>query len=351
VAQFMRRLEDRPRARQRGPARVLRGAAGERYLLLVPARSGPPGAWRRLREMPRNFLVGALLASGLVCFLLARWLTQPVRALRTAGQEIAAGNLAARVGPRIGARRDELGALAREFDRMADQVQSLLGSQQQLLRDVSHELRSPLTRLQAAIGLIRQRVGDEPDEDLDRIEREAGRLDRLIGQILAYSRLQAQLGIERGVVDLAAIVEEIAEDARFEARGRDLTVDLAVDDTGPSGGDEALLRSAIENVVRNALAHARQRVELRLTTTGDGGHAISVSDDGPGVPEEALARLFEPFYQVPGSAGRGYGLGLAIAARAVALHGGSLRATRGGAGGLSVIIRIPRLPTPHNRDG
>jgi signal transduction histidine kinase len=342
TADFMLRFEERPAERRRAPMRVLREAGGGRFLLFVPTRGGSPGPWRTVREMPRNFLFGALLASGLVCFLLARWLTRPIRALREAGSAIAAGNLSARVGPGIGARSDEIGALAREFDRMASRVESLLDNQQQLLRDVSHELRSPLTRLQAAIGLVRQRLGNGPDADLDRIEREAARLDRLIGQILAYSRLQARREIERGVVDLAAVIEEVVEDARFEARSRNLVIDLAVDADGMASGDDALLRSAVENVVRNAVAHARTRVEVKLLDSGDGMSLVTVTDDGPGVPEDALARLFEPFYQVSGGAGRGYGLGLAITARAVALHAGTVRASRGAAGGLEVAIALPR---------
>lgn len=343
AAPFLRRLEERPGERRRLPVRVLRDDSGGRWLLFVPAREGPSARWRSVRETQRNFFLAALLASGLVCFLLARWLTRPLRALREAGGQIAAGHLDARVGGRIGARRDEIGALAREFDHMAGRVESLVGAQRQLLRDVSHELRSPLTRLQTAIGLLRQREPHAADADLERIEREAARLDAMIGQILAYSRLQAHGGISRQPLELAALLEDIVADARFEARESGIRIDLEAAPAAALSGDETILRSAIENVVRNALAHARSRVLVTLTRSGEGMSTVTVTDDGPGVADDALARLFEPFYQAPGDAGRwrGHGLGLAITARAVALHGGRVRAAHADRGGLAVEIRLP----------
>lgn len=343
VQRMLRRIGEGDEIRRRGPVRVLQAPDGDRYLLFVPLREPRgSGRWFVGPEARRNFLVVALLVSGGICFFLSRYLTRPVRALRHAGRQLAAGDLGARVGPAVGARRDELGALAREFDRMAERIEALVGNQQRLLRDVSHELRSPLTRLQTAVGLIRQRRGDVPDADLDRIEREAERLDGLIGQILSFSRLQAMGGIGRQPVDVTGLLQEVVDDANFEGRasGREVTLDCTA--SPPVAGDEALLRSAIENVVRNALGHARRSVSVGLAVAGD-RVSIAVADDGPGVPAAELPRLFEPFYQVQKSEGapRGTGLGLAIVARAVELHGGSVTARNADGGGLVIELRLP----------
>jgi two-component system sensor histidine kinase CpxA len=338
---MLRRAADRPAGARRGrfPARLLTGADGTRYLLFVPAPDGRRSRWLADPLARRNLWIVLLLVSGGVCFVLARQVTRPIRALREAGSRIAGGDLAARVGPAVGARRDELGSLAREFDRMADRVQALVGSQQQLLRDVSHELRSPLARLQVAVGLLRQRSGNAPDGDLDRIEREATRLDALIDQVLAYSRLQARQEPARVPVDLAALLAEVVADAGYEARATGRSVALEGPDAAVCAGDEALLRSALDNVVRNAIEHCRSSV--RVTATAGPPLEITVVDDGPGVPPEVMRRLFEPFFQVPGRPGRGSGLGLAIAARAVALHGGTVEASPALPAGLAVTIRLP----------
>lgn len=338
---MLRRLGDRPAGARRGPfpVRVLAARDGTRYLLFVPSPEARRNRWLADPLARRNLWIGLLLASGGVCFVLARQVTRPVRALREAGGRIAAGDLTARVGPAVGRRRDELGALAREFDRMADRVQALVASQQQLLRDVSHELRSPLARLQVAVGLLRQRAGDAPDTDLDRIETEAGRLDSLIDQVLALSRLQACHEPVRAPLDLATVVAEVVADAGYEAKAAGRQVLLEQPAAAPFTGDEALLRSALDNVVRNAIEHCRSVV--RVTVEPGPPLTIVVVDDGPGVPAADMPRLFEPFFQVAGRAGRGSGLGLAIAARAVVLHGGTVEAREAWPTGLVVTIRLP----------
>lgn len=329
--------------RRRGPMRVIEAGDGGRYVLFVPLRD-----WRGSRlsrpDARRNVLLVALLVSGGACFLLARWLTRPVRALREAGQRLASGDLDARVGSGIGRRRDELGALAREFDRMAQRLQALVGGQERLLREVSHELRSPLTRLRTAVELMRRRPGSGEDAGLDRIEREAERLDALIGSILSYSRLRGRSEAEFRPLDIAGLLAELVEDLRFEAGASGRTVQFEAIEVPPLPADEALLRSAVENVLRNAVAHARSTVRVSLRDD-DGAVTIRVADDGPGVPEAELPRLFEAFYQVPGREhAQGAGLGLAIAARAVELQSGHIEAVNGAPGGLSVSIRLPRGP-------
>lgn len=338
---MLRRFGDRPGGARRGPfpVRVLAAVDGSRYLLFVPSPESRRSRWLADPLARRNLWVALLLASGAICFVLAWQVTRPVRALREAGSRIAGGDLSARVGPDVGRRRDELGALAREFDRMADRVQALVGSQQQLLRDVSHELRSPLARLQVAVGLLRQRAGDTPDVDLDRIETEAGRLDALIDQVLALSRLQACHEPARAPLDLATVAAEVVADAGYEAQAAGRQVTLSQSGPVPYTGDEALLRSALDNIVRNAVEHCRSTV--RVAVVPGPPLAITVIDDGPGVPAADLPRLFEPFFQVAGRAGRGSGLGLAIAARAVALHGGTLEAMTAEPAGLVVTVLLP----------
>ncbi|MEO8224620.1 MAG: ATP-binding protein [Gammaproteobacteria bacterium] len=339
---LMRRLDDGRKAPRRLPARVLREASGAHYLMFVPLPRGGGPKWLMQPDARRNFLLVLFLVSGGLCFLLARYLTRPIQALRLAGSRLAGGDLGARVGSAVGARRDEIGALAREFDRMAERVQELVGAQQRLLRDVSHELRSPLTRLHTAVGLIRQRTGDTTDPDLDRIQREAERLDTLIGQILSFSRLQALTMPDWQTVDLGGLVRDVVADASFEGQASGKHVHCDVELERSVLGDEALLRSAIENVVRNALEHARSDVAVTVSATSANALLVTVTDDGPGVPAELLGRVFEPFYQVPGggAAGRGFGLGLAIAARAMELHQGSIRAILGASGGLSLELRV-----------
>jgi signal transduction histidine kinase len=297
----------------------------------------------RVLAMP---LMVAALVSGLVCLLLARYLTAPVERLRRATEAYAAGDLGLRVGPSLGRRHDEIADLARAFDRMAEQLQALMASQRGLLRDLSHELRSPLARVHAALGLARQRAGPAAEKELDRIEREADRLGELIGQILSLARMGSG-ALEPRVepVDLGELLETVTADAALEAQARDCRVSLEGSAAGPLQGDAALLHSALENVVRNAVRYTAPGSTVTLTLEEDPDWVwVGVRDRGPGVPEEMLSRLFEPFVRVGEARDRrsgGYGLGLAIAERAVRVHGGEIRAHNHPEGGLVVTLRLP----------
>lgn len=342
VERWQRLQEDERRLRpRRAPARRISDADGRSYLLFAappPPRAG--GLFLR-PEARFSVLLIALALSGLTCFWLARQVTRPVRALRSAGQRIAGGDLAARAGAVAAARRDELGELARDFDRMATRIEELVTAQARLLRDVSHELRSPLTRLQVATGLLRQRGGSATAADLDRLDQEIARLDALIGQVLTLTRLNSQAAPAREPLPLAALLRELVDDARFEGGVLGRTVGLEVHGEPALRGDLRLLRSALDNVIRNALEHARQAVEVALWDDA-GGARIEVRDDGPGVPPAELGRLFMPFVTLPGNSSRqGSGLGLAIARRAVELHEGTIEAENRAAGGLLVRIRLP----------
>lgn len=342
------------RQAQRGPrGHWLALPVGDGFVLV--AQVTPPSRLDRLLDPHGLTLrVGAVfLITGLLSYLLARSLSAPVRTLREATRKLSEGDLSARVGPSLGDRRDELAGLGRDFDRMAERIGTLLEGQRRLLRDISHELRSPLARLNVALGLARQRSGEESRGALDRMEREAERLNALIGELITLSLLESgEAGAGAVPVDLRALVREIVRDADFEAGGSGRTVRLLQDDPVSVEGVPELLRRAVENVVRNAVRFTPEgsSVEVRLARAEDlpGRPArISVRDHGPGVPEESLKNLFEPFYRVAEARDRGSGgsgIGLAITRRAIRLHGGSVRAANVPGGGLAVVLELPCRP-------
>lgn len=317
-------------------------------------RFGPPGPFNfLLGESSAAFaarLLAVILTAGLLCYLLARYIVSPVVKLRAVTRRVAGGDLSARVTPALGKRRDELADMGRDFDTMAAQVEALMSAQQRLLRDISHELRSPLARLGVALDLLRKRTAPEAAVHLARIERESERLNEMIGQLLSLSRWEAGTdGMRRQPVDLAALMREVAEDANFEARGQNRAVETIECEECETAGTPTLLRSAVENIVRNAVRHTPEgttvKVSLRCRREGDDGEAVlSVRDEGPGVPEEAISQIFRPFYRVDDSRTRetgGAGLGLAITERAVHLHGGSITAANVSGGGFVVEMRLP----------
>jgi two-component system OmpR family sensor kinase len=358
-----RPLPPYPGANREGPlrARPATEPIGRSSLLLV----GPDGrAFRVLvvtgpyRGPPRRFgelelpgvraatLIIALVVSAVVCFLLARYLTAPVDRLRDATQRIAAGDLNVRVLPSLRGRKDDLGLLAADFDAMAERVRSLLESKHQLLRDVSHELRSPLARLQLALSLA-QRSDAGTAENLARIGREADRLEHLIARALLLARLERPaLGAESERVDIAELLGEIVADVAIEADVRHAGVALSTSGTLEVMGDREALRSAFENVLRNAVRYSPAGSQLQVRAERRAASIeVVIEDQGPGVPEKDLQLIFEPFYRVDASRDRaegGEGLGLAIAARAVALHHGTIDA-RNLSAGFAVRIVLPAL--------
>ncbi|TAK50873.1 MAG: HAMP domain-containing protein [Gammaproteobacteria bacterium] len=320
---------------------------GQEYLLFVAAPL-PPGFRERHPLAPWLLIVAGACASLGFSGLLAWYFAKPVGHLRAAFAAAADGRLEVRVQPLIGRRRDEIADLGRHFDAMAARLQELIGAQRQLLHDVSHELRSPLARLQAAIGLARQ----DParfESTLGRIEREASRLDELVGEVLTLSRLEAGVAdapIE--AVDLGELIATIADDARFEAQAvsRDLHFEAPPGEI-PAEVRAELLHRAFENVIRNAVRFTAPGtvVEVGVGVTTDSWLSLSVCDRGPGVPEADLQAIFEPFYRsASGTAVTGFGLGLAIARRAVESHGGTITARNREGGGLCVEIRLALRP-------
>ena len=233
---------------------------------------------------------------------------------------------------------------------MAERVEGLLTTQQHLLRDISHELRSPLARLNVALELARQRSNEEAKGALDRMEREAERLNELIGELLTLTRLEGGgERIARGPVSLSRLLQEVAADANFEAETRSRSVHTLVEEESIVQGSEEMLRRAIENVVRNAVRYTAEHTQVEITvgrrrgSSGDEA-VIRVRDRGPGVPESALPQLFQPFYRVADARDRqtgGTGIGLAITERAVLLHHGRVTAANAPDGGLIVEIVLP----------
>lgn len=315
----------------------------------------PPGRSLDFLRRPLPFLSrlgSALLVAAGVCYGLARYLTGPIRRLREASKRLADGDLSVRVAKGAPLRRDEIGDLGRDFDYMAGRLEGLVELQKRLLRDISHELRSPLARLNVALELARQAAGPTAGEPLNRIELESDRLNQMIGQLLTLAKLEQNgVPVEQASVDLASLIGELATDAAFEARARNVQVRVRQAEPCRVRGSETLLRSAIENVVRNAVQFTSEasavEIELKVIETGDSRVArICVRDHGPGVPEAQLSDIFRPFYRVADARERetgGTGLGLSITDRIVSSYGGTAKANQADGGGLVIQIELPLL--------
>ncbi len=323
-----------------------------RYTLVLGLPPGPR-VFFGPRGMPVPGLIIAVVSSGLVCYFLSWYLTKPIIRLRAATRQLSAGDLTARSGAPASRRRDEVAGLMRDFDTMAERLEKLVNAQSRLLNDISHELRSPLARLNVALGLARRRSGTAGDDMLERIELEASRLNELIGRILTLARLEdGEQEVPRTPVPLNELVLNVAEDAEFEAQARHCHVRTDIPEAEWNvRGDASLLHSAVENVVRNAIRYTHEggsvEIRLRRIEGATGPEALlQVTDCGPGVPEDALEKLFEPFYRLDDARGRltgGVGLGLAIARRAVRFHGGKVAASNRAEGGLLVEIHLPLI--------
>jgi two-component system sensor histidine kinase CpxA len=293
------------------------------------------GSW--FLQPEHLFVMGAAV---LFCYWLASYLTRPVRKLQKAVERFGHGDLSARAAS---IRQDELGDLARAFDRMANRIQTLLTAERRLLLDISHELRSPLARLAVAIELGRS--GDEPERALNRIQKEADRLNALVGQLLQVTRAEGDpASLRHDPVRLDELVQELVNDSTIEAASHKCRLDFELSEPVTVAGDAELLRRAVENVLRNAIRHAppESSVEVRLARN-NGRALVDIRDHGPGVPEDALPRLFDPFYRVETDRNRtsgGIGLGLSIARRAIELHKGTIRA-RNAQPGLEVELDLP----------
>ena len=293
--------------------------------------------------------LSVLLAVVLLAYLLARYLTSPVRSLQSAVERFGKGDFSARAGS---TRTDELGQLARTFDQMAERIQNLMAAQRRLLLDISHELRSPLARPNVAVELARS--GENRDDALDRIQKEADRLNTLVGELLQVTRAEVDpQALHAQPIRLDQLLQSVVDDCSIEAKARNCTLTLDAPVPVTVQGDPELLRRASENVIRNAIRYAPPgtAIEVHLEANSDTAR-ISVRDYGTGVPEQERSRIFEPFYRVEGDRNRGsggVGLGLSIARRAIELHQGRVEA-RNAHPGLMVEMEIPRSAHPVSQD-
>lgn len=325
-------------------ARIVALENGEKYVLIVQWDRPKPTPFFGEADYRYVRLLGLFLTALALCYIFARYLSAPVEKLSRAAKNLAAGNLQTRVAPEIGNRKDEIGRLAEDFDEMAERIEALITSQKRLTRDVSHELRSPLARMNVALELAKQKGNQESQMLLVRIERESRQLNEMISQILQLSRLESQSEtIEREKVEIGKLLEKVVCDADFEAASQNKKVVIKETATGEILGSETLLRSAIENVLRNAIRYTNSTVEVFLRRD-KADFVICIKDHGTGVPEAELEKLFTPFYRVSEARERksgGVGLGLAIAEQAVASHKGHISARNATNGGLIVEIRLP----------
>ena len=310
---------------------------------LGPFFQGPLALW----------LLAALLSAGAACYGLARHIARPVAKLRAGARELGRGNLAVRVRPEMGKRRDELWELAGDFDRMAEQIESLMEKQRNLIRDISHELRSPLARLNLAVELVRSGRGKAASINLDMIERESHQLEELVEQMLTLSMLESERGRgEATEIELGDLLETVIADVDFEATQHNVHVQLSHRDELRIRASHRYVRSAFENVIRNAAYYTEPGSEVEVTLERRGGIAetqavLSVRDHGPGVPEGQLREIFEPFRRVGHSRDRrtgGVGLGLSIAKQITDFYGGTIEAVNAADGGLRVNLALPLEP-------
>lgn len=334
-------------------------AHGETYWLFVP-KSGQMLQHSHENQLPPPpppfsgmiLIITGIIVSFISSILLAWYFSRPIHSLRTAFRDFANGDHTKRVSPSIGNRRDDIADLGKDFDHMAAKLQNLMSSQRRLLHDVSHELRSPLARMQASIGLIRQQP-EVLSTRLDRIEHEVDRLDKLVGEILTLSRLESGVPQPKDeYLDILELLDTVIDDARFEARAmsRDVVFqNNLVDDNLIIKGHGELLYRAFENVIRNAIHHTPSGTKVTVTASLYTDELLTssfhfeVDDEGPGVPEKELSNIFDPFqkYHEGIQAHGGYGLGLAIARRAIESHHGTIKATNRTTQGLQILITIP----------
>jgi len=333
-------------------ALVLPGPGGHNYIFATELPAGPRAAFGMDKAAVALRFMVAFSVSGFICYLLTIYLTGPVLRLREATQHLAQGKLSTRAASAIERRGDELGALARDFNTMADRIEDLISRQRQLIFDISHELRSPLARLNIALDLAKGgKAGNLP---FDHMESDLMRLNDMIGRLLTITKLDtASMPVEMTGVDMKEIVGQIVDDAGFEAQKRDVAVIFAAEEHHHVRGNAELLHSAIENVVRNAVRYTAVGtcVEISLKLKDKSHLLLEIRDHGKGVPENDLGRIFQAFHRVAEARDResgGVGLGLAIADRVVRIHGGTIRAENADPPGLKVLIEIPMAePTSH----
>jgi signal transduction histidine kinase len=324
--------------------------SGHPYILILYMKSGLRAMGDALLGQGLPYTISLILLVTLLCFALAYHIASPIHSIQSTARRVAQGDLKARVPASVSRRFDELAALAKDFDSMVGRLDVLIQTQKNLLNSVSHELRSPLARINLSLAILKKRSLPESDDMFQRLDRDIARIDLLMGQLLTLSRLEAGLSsAEREDVDFAQLVEEAAADSNFEAQASGKSVNLRTKSSVILGNaDPHALRSACENVIRNAVRFTRPGTNVEVVLEMDRSTSeplvlLSIRDHGPGVPEESLDAIFQPFYRVSGDTKGtdGNGLGLAIASEAIRLHHGTIRAANLRPTGLEITIRLP----------
>jgi len=309
---------------------------------------GPRPPHPRIEHLLLVQIILSALVIGVLGWWLARSIARPVAAIGDATRRMTAGDLAARVGAPWSSRDDELGRLAADFDRMAARMEALIAHERGVLQDVSHELRSPLARLHLLLDLARRTPPEAADAHFARAEAEITRLDRIIGEALALSRMEADLpGMALERVEIGALVQARIAAFQVEADNRKIAIDLGITGKPAVSGSHSLIERAVDNLLSNAIKFSADggRIEVAVSQTA-GSAEIAIRDHGPGVPVGDLPNLFRPFFRgANASRAEGHGLGLAIVERVVRAHGGSLTAANAEGGGLRVTLRVPSLST------
>lgn len=328
-----------------GPSLVKSTQSDYMLFIVAPKPRGGLGMFRQ--QYPGLFILFICGISGILCYLFARGVLKPIMQLRNASQKMAAGEMGVRVGS-ASLRLDEIGQLGRDFNHMSKQVEGLLNNQKRLLADISHELRSPLARLQLSIGIALQQheetLSKETENALQRIEKEAFQIEKMIAQVLLLSRLDNQQPIQNTQqISLEKVMQPIISDAQFEAKQKDKTLSYQAGPNINLQADSQILSSAIENVIRNAIYYSHKQIKVAVFVE-DGQAVLVVEDDGDGIDESQLNRIFEAFYRESSARDRnsgGVGLGLAIAHHAIVKHQGNIQVSNKPTGGLVVKICIP----------
>jgi len=325
-------------------------SSGHPYVLLLYLKSGLREIAEALLGEGLPYTISLIFLVTLLCFALAYHIASPIHSIQSTARRVAQGDLKARVPASVSRRFDELAALAKDFDSMVARLDLLIQTQKNLLNSVSHELRSPLARINLSLAILKKHSLPESDDMFQRLDRDVARIDLLMGQLLTLSRLESGLSsTEREDIDLGQLVEEAAADSNFEAQASGKSVSFRTNSSVIlENADPHALRSACENVIRNAVRFTGSGtdVEVVLEANQDAPEhlaIVTVRDYGPGVPDESLQAIFEPFYRIGGNqeGADGNGLGLAIASEAVRLHHGTISAANLRPTGLEITIRLP----------
>ncbi len=294
----------------------------------------------------KNVFPLIILVCAVLCFVMARHLAKPIIELQEASRKFAKGDFSQKITKKSMNRYDEIGDLASDFNNMAERIESGINNQKRLFNDISHELRSPLARMQVGLELLQMKVKDSEKPLVERLEKDVNRMNALIGEVLQFSKLEnKEMGAAKEEINLAKSLEDVCSDAEFEGNNNHKGVRLNIKKDAVIKGNVVLIERAFENIIRNGLRFTPENTLVEVSLDIIGGNAvIQVADHGPGIPEEDIKKIFEPFYCVKpdrNPQNGGIGLGLPIALRAIELHNGTIKMENCTEGGLLVTIELP----------